>query len=332
MEFNQIIKDLKAKNYKPIYFLFGEEEYFIDKISDYIEEHVLDENEKEFNQTVLYGLDTDTVSIDAEAKRFPMMAQYNVVIIKEAQNLKNWEVLENYFKNPSKSTILVFNHKFKKPDGRSKALKAVKQNSVYFESKKLYENQVITWLEQLVRANGFNIDPRASLFMVESVGYELSKLSNEASKMFINLKPGDRIDASFIEQNIGVSKDYNVFELTNALGNKNVFKANKIIQHFGNNEKAYPLPLILPSIYRFFSQLLLFYSAKTMDQGRLASVMKVNPYFVKDFKKYAPNYSVKKIARIMSALRKADLRSKGVGDSASSNHDILKELVFEILH
>lgn len=332
MEFNQIIKDLKAKNYKPIYFLFGEEEYFIDKISDYIEEHVLDENEKEFNQTVLYGLDTDTVSIDAEAKRFPMMAQYNVVIIKEAQNLKNWEVLENYFKNPSKSTILVFNHKFKKPDGRSKAIKAVKQNSVYFESKKLYENQVITWLEQLVRANGFNIDPRASLFMVESVGYELSKLSNEASKMFINLKPGDRIDASFIEQNIGVSKDYNVFELTNALGNKNVFKANKIIQHFGNNEKAYPLPLILPSIYRFFSQLLLFYSAKTMDQGKLASVMKVNPYFVKDFKKYAPNYSVKKIARIMSALRKADLRSKGVGDSASRNHDILKELVFEILH
>ena len=332
MEFNQIIKDLKAKNYKPIYFLFGEEEYFIDKISDYIEEHVLDENEKEFNQTVLYGLDTDTVSIDAEAKRFPMMAQYNVVIIKEAQNLKNWEVLENYFKNPSKSTILVYNHKFKKPDGRSKAIKAVKQNSVYFESKKLYENQVITWLEQLVRANGFNIDPRASLFMVESVGYELSKLSNEASKMFINLKPGDRIDASFIEQNIGVSKDYNVFELTNALGNKNVFKANKIIQHFGNNEKAYPLPLILPSIYRFFSQLLLFYSAKTMDQGKLASVMKVNPYFVKDFKKYAPNYSVKKIARIMSALRKADLRSKGVGDSASRNHDILKELVFEILH
>lgn len=332
MEFNQIFKDLKAKNYKPIYFLFGEEEYFIDKISDYIEEHVLDENEKEFNQTVLYGLDTDTVSIDAEAKRFPMMAQYNVVIIKEAQNLKNWEVLENYFKNPSKSTILVFNHKFKKPDGRSKAIKAVKQNSVYFESKKLYENQVITWLEQLVRANGFNIDPRASLFMVESVGYELSKLSNEASKMFINLEPGDRIDASFIEQNIGVSKDYNVFELTNALGNKNVFKANKIIQHFGNNEKAYPLPLILPSIYRFFSQLLLFYSAKTMDQGKLASVMNVNPYFVKDFKKYAPNYSVKKIARIMSALRKADLRSKGVGDSASRNHDILKELVFEILH
>ena len=332
MEFNQIIKDLKAKNYKPIYFLFGEEEYFIDKISDYIEEHVLDENEKEFNQTVLYGLDTDTVSIDAEAKRFPMMAQYNVVIIKEAQNLKNWEVLENYFKNPSKSTILVFNHKFKKPDGRSKAIKAVKQNSVYFESKKLYENQVITWLEQLVRANGFNIDPRASLFMVESVGYELSKLSNEASKMFINLEPGDRIDASFIEQNIGVSKDYNVFELTNALGNKNVFKANKIIQHFGNNEKAYPLPLILPSIYRFFSQLLLFYSAKTMDQGKLASVMKVNLYFVKDFKKYAPNYSVKKIARIMSALRKADLRSKGVGESASRNHDILKELVFEILH
>lgn len=332
MEFNQIIKDLKAKKFQPVYFLCGEEEYFIDKISDYIEEHILDDNEKEFNQTVLYGLDTDTVSIAAEAKRFPMMAPYNVVIIKEAQNLKNWDALESYFTKPSPTTILVINHKFKKPDGRSKAIKAVKKNSVFFESKKLYENEVISWVDKYVKAHGFTIDPRACWFMVESVGYELSKLSNEANKMFINLKPGERIDASFIEQNIGVSKDYNVFELNNALGVKDVLKANKIIRHFGNNEKAYPLQLILPGIYRYFSQLLLLYSAKTTNSRELAPIMGINPFFVKDYQKAAPNYSVKKIARIMSALRKADLRSKGVGDSGTSKHDILKELIFEILH
>jgi DNA polymerase-3 subunit delta len=332
LEFNQIIKDLKEKNYKPIYFLCGEEEYFIDKISDFIENSVLDEGEKEFNQTVLYGLETDAVSIAAEAKRFPMMAPYNVVIIKDAQNIKSWDVLEPYFNAPSDSTILVINHKFKKPDGRSKAIKAVKKSAVYFESKKLYENQVIAWVEKFVKAHGFNIDPRATMLLVESVGYELSKLSNEASKMFINLQKGVTIDSKFIEENIGVSKDFNVFELTNALGEKNVLKANKIIKHFGSNEKMYPLPMVLPSIYRYFSQLLLYYTVKSGDKNEAASVMGVAPFFVKDFQRASSNYSVKKIARIMSALRKADLRSKGVGDSGISNYDIMKELVFEILH
>jgi DNA polymerase-3 subunit delta len=332
LEFNQIIKDLKEKKYKPIYFLCGEEEYFIDKISDFIEDSVLDEGEKEFNQTVLYGLETDAVSIAAEAKRFPMMSPYNVIIIKEAQNIKQWDVLESYFKEPSATTILVINHKFKKPDGRSNAIKAVKKTAVYFESKKLYENQVIAWLEKFVKTHGFKIDPRAIMLMVEFVGYDLSKLSNEGSKMFINLQKGATIDSKFIEENIGVSKDYNVFELNNALGVKDVLKANKIIKHFSSNEKMYPLQKTLPSMYRYFSQLLLYHTVKGGDQKEAASVMGVSPYFVKDYQRASVNYSVKKIARIMSALRKADLRSKGVGDSGISKYDIMKELVFEILH
>ncbi|KAA3644293.1 MAG: DNA polymerase III subunit delta [Bacteroidetes bacterium] len=332
MEFSQIIKDLKAKKYQPVYFLFGEEEYFIDRISDYIEEHVLDSSEKEFNQTVLYGLETDVLSIVSAAKRYPMMAPYNVIIIKEAQNIKKWDALESYFKNPLDSTILVINHKFKKPDGRSKAIKAAKEHSVFFESKKLYEDKIVAWVEKFIQAKGYTIEPKATMLMVESIGLELTKLSNEIGKLSLNVKKGTLITPDIIEQNVGISKEYNVFELTDAISNRNILKANKIINHFGANEKSYPLPLVLPTIYRYFSQLLLFHTVKGADNRTKASVVGVNPYFLKSFEIGAKHYPVKKIARIISALRSADLQSKGVGSSSSSNLDILKELLFIILH
>ena len=331
MEFNQIIRDLKNRVYYPIYLLNGDEEYFIDEISDYIEKSVLDESEQEFNQTVLYGLDTDVLTVESEAKRYPMMASHNVVIVKEAQHLKKIENLANYAKNPSPTTILVLNYKHKKADGRSVLTKEVKKSGAFFTSKRLYDNQVGSWIESYLKDEGYTITPKASLLLVEFLGTDLSKISNELNKLMLNLPSGSAIDPKAIEENIGISKDYNAFELNNALGERNILKANQIILHFGNNEKAYPLPLILPTIYRFFSQLLLFHTVKNESNREIAAKIGVNPFFVKDYQAAARNYSVKKIARAIASLRKADLLSKGVGGSLN-NHEILRELVFEILH
>jgi len=332
LEFHQIIKDLRSKSYKPIYLLCGEEEFFIDQISDYIEQHLLGEGEKEFNQTILYGLDTDVLAVEAEAKRYPMMSPYNLVMVKEAQNLKKIEALASYANNPSPTTILVLAHKHKKADGRSAFTKAVKKHGVYFESKKLYDNQLAPWIEQYVQDRSFSISPKASLLLVEFLGASLSKVSNELDKLMINLKEGDTIDPKLIEENIGISKDYNVFELNNALGVRDVVKANQIINYFGQNEKTHPLPMVLPSLYRYFSQLLLFHTVKDKPNREIASKLGINPYFIKDFQTASRQYSIKKIAKIIAGLRKADLQSKGIGSSSMSNHEILQELIFLIIH
>lgn len=332
MEFEQIIHDIKDKNYKPIYVLCGDEEYYIDKISDYIEKTVLDDGEKEFNQTILYGLETDVLTIESEAKRYPMMAPYNVVIVKEAQALKKLEGLTNYAKNPSQTTILALCIKHGKPDGRSTFIKEVKKSHVYFQSKKLYDNQVGPWIESYLKRKGHTISPKATFMLVEFLGLELSKISNELDKLMINLQPGQQIDEKIIEDNIGISKDYNVFELNSALGELNVLKANKIIYNLGKNEKANPLPMVLPAMYRYFSQLLLFQTVRNASDREVSSKLGVNPFFVRDFKLAGRNYNTKKVARAIKALRKADNHSKGIGASNLSNLEILQELVFEIIH
>lgn len=332
MKFEQILSELRQKKYRPIYFLTGDEEYFIDQIADYIEEHALDAAEKEFNQTIVYGRETDMLNIESEAKRFPMMANYNVVIVKEAQMLKKWEMLVSYIKNPSPTTILVICHKHKKPDGRNQGIKAFKEHAVYFESKSLYENQVASWIESRVADLGFKIHPKASQMLIEFLGTDLSKISNELGKLVINLEKGSSIDGKIVEENIGISKDYNAFELNNALGSRDILKANQIIQHFGKNESAYPIPLLLPVIYRFFAQLLLFKSLPAGNPKVAASKLGINPYFLKDYQLAAKNFSQKKIARIMSSLRNADIRSKGVGVTKMPNYDILQELIYDILH
>lgn len=332
MKFEHIIKDLKNKVYHPIYLLCGEEEFFIDKISDYIEEHVLDETEKEFNQTILYGLETSVPELIAAAKRFPMMASYQVIIVKEAQSLSKLADLAEYAKNPQKTTILVLNHKHKKADGRSEFAKLMKKQGVYFESKPLYENEIPAWINHQLKNKGFEITPKACQLMVENIGVELSKISNELNKLVITLGKPKTIDEHDIERNIGISKDYNVFELTKALGNRDLVKANKIVNHFGKNSKDHPLPATLPMLYSFFSKVLLYHTLKSTDKRTVASTLGINPYFAGDYALAARNYSVKKIARIMSALRSADLRSKGVGSTDASQADLYKELIFEILH
>lgn len=332
MEFSRIISDIKQKKFEPIYFLCGEEPYYIDKICDLIEATVLDEHEKEFNQTVVYGLDTDIPSVVAASKRYPMMAPYNVVIVKEAQNLKKWSEFVPYLDSPSSTTVLVFAHKFKKPDGRTPFGKAIKKKAVYFDSKKLYDNQYPQWIEQNINSRGYRIEPKATLLLFEYLGSDLSKLDNEIEKLLINVKKETTIDVEMITSSIGISKDFNVFELNKALSDRNVLKANKIINYFGQNEKNYPLPQLLPMIYRHFSQILLFHTVKSESQRTQSSVLGISPYFLKDYQAASKNYNVKKIAKIMGYLREADQHSKGIGDSSTSNWDILKELVFKIIH
>jgi DNA polymerase-3 subunit delta len=332
LDFNKIIRDLKNKVYQPIYLLYGEEEFFIDQISDYIEDHVLEESEKEFNQSVLYGLDTEVRSLIAEAKRYPMMASYNVVIVKEAQKLRGIYELESYLKQHSPTTILVLCYKHGKVDGRKNFVKLAKKLGVVFESKRLYDNQIPAWIEEYLKGQGAAIEPKAMNLMVEFLGNDLSKISNELDKLLINLKEGERINDQLIEQNIGISKDYNVFELNNALGSKDVMKANRIINYFGQNEKDHAVPATLPMMYRFFSQILLFHHFSPADDRTLASKMGTNPFFLKDYKVAAKHYTVKKVAKIIEYMREADLQSKGVKGGGVNTHDIYKELIFKILH
>tara|TARA_B100001109_G_C18859043_1_gene473110 strand:+ start:1315 stop:2313 length:999 start_codon:yes stop_codon:yes gene_type:complete len=332
LKYSQIIQDLKNKVYHPIYLLYGEEEFFIDQISDFIEHKVLDEAEKEFNLSVLYGLETDVLSLISAAKRFPMMASYNVIIVKEAQSLSGIGELATYVKNPSPTTILVLNHKHKKPDGRSEFMKLMKKQGVCFESKTLYENQVVSWIEEYLKAKGFTISPKSAQLIVENLGNSLSKITNELDKLTISISGTSHIEDKHIEENIGISKDYNVFELNNALGNRDVLKANTIINHFGKNPQDFPPAATLPMVYNFFSKVLLYHTVAKEANNIKASKLGVNPFFLKDYAVAARNYSVKKIARIISSLRKADTRSKGIGNVETEAQDLYKELVFEILH
>ncbi|MEQ8908074.1 MAG: DNA polymerase III subunit delta [Vicingaceae bacterium] len=332
MKYEEIIRDLKNKVYHPIYLLFGEEEFFIDQISDYIEEHVLEEAEKEFNQAVLYGMETDVQTLVAQAKRFPMMASYNVIIVKEAQNLKNMDQLLEYSKQPSPTTILVLNYKHKKPDGRMGFVKQMKKQGVFFHSKALYPNQVPAWVESYLKSKKFSINPRACQILVESLGAELSKISNELDKLILTLSEPKEINAQDIERNIGISKDYNVFELNSALGSRDVVKANKIITYFAKNGKDHPPARVLPMVYSYFSKLLLYHTVASKDRKAIAATLGISPFFIKDYAVGASNFSIKKIARVISALRKADTHSKGIGGGELSEADIFKELVYEILH
>ena len=332
MKFEQIIADLQRKIYHPIYLLQGEEGFFLDEISDYIEKHVLEESEKDFNQTVLYGAETDVEAILSVAKRFPMMASHNVVIVKEAQNVKKIEELESYVSQPLETTILVLVYKHKTVDQRKKFGKLISKKAVVFTSKKLYESDAINWAQKYAQDKQLALPPKASLLLIESLGTELSKIANEINKLAVVLKPGAEISLEVIEKNIGISKDYNVFELTKAMAQKDVQKANRIVQHFGKNPKLYPLQMLLPGIYMFFSKVLLFHSVKNEQDRVIMSKLGVPAFIVKEYKLAGKNYPVKKLARIISYLRECDNKSKGIGNHNTSSSDLLKEFVFKAMH
>jgi DNA polymerase-3 subunit delta len=332
MRFEQILQDLKNKVYRPIYLLMGEEAFFIDKLSEYIENNILDESEKEFNQQIVYGLETDIITLIAEAKRFPMMASHNVIIIKEAQNLKKIEELASYAEQPLSSTLLVICYKYGKVDKRKAVVKAIAKHGVVFESKKLYDNQIPPWIDNYVSHHKFKISPKVALQLAEFLGNDLSKIANEIDKLSINMNTGDEITSALVEQNIGLSKEYNYFELNAALGTKNVLKSNQIIHYFSSNEKKYPFPVIIGSLYRYFSQLLNYHFLKDKSRNAAAAALKVHPFFMKDYEIAAKQYTIKKVVAIIAYLREYDVKSKGVDNAGSENSELLRELVFKILH
>jgi DNA polymerase-3 subunit delta len=329
----QITKDIKAGHLKPIYFLMGEEPYYIDKLTDFIEQNVLQEHERDFNQSILYGRDVTIEEVIGSAKRFPMMADRQVVVVREAQELsRTIDKLEAYAENPQPTTVLVFAYKYKTLDKRKKITKLLDKVGVVYESKKLYENQVGEWIKRVLAGQGYNIEPKATAILVEFLGTDLSKINNELEKLKIILPKGHTFTPLDIEENIGFSKDFNNFELRKAIGEKNQVKAYQIIDYFAQNPKDNPLVVTTGLVFGFFSQLLQYHGLKDKSQMNAAKVLKVNPYFVKDYEVAFRNYPMKKVSAIVAALRTIDLKSKGVGAASTSQHDLLKELLITIFN
>jgi DNA polymerase-3 subunit delta len=333
MTFEKILRDLKNKNYSPVYFLTGDEPYYIDQITNYITDNILSDSEKTFNQVILYGKDTDIPEIINSAKRFPMMSKYQVVVVREAQNLDNIDDLTYYTDHPLKSTILVINYKYNKLDKRLKLYKSVNDNGIFFESKKLYENKVGEWIYSFLDDRGYKIEPSASALLIEYLGNDLSKIANELEKLIISLDDRVKtINPTVIENNIGISKDFNNFELQKALIEKDSLKANRIINYFDKNQKNNPITLTITSLYYFFTRILSYHSLKDKSSKKVASVLKISPFFVSEYQAAARVYSPGKVEQVISILREYDLKSKGVGNLTSSPGDLLKELIYKILH
>ncbi|WP_091394659.1 DNA polymerase III subunit delta [Flavobacterium noncentrifugens] len=327
----KIVNDIKNGNIKPIYFLMGEEPYYIDRLSDYIDQNLLSEEEKGFNQTILYGRDVSIEEVISTCKRYPMMAERQVVIVREAQDLsKTIDKIESYAENPMPTTVLVICYKYKTLDKRKKVSKLLEKNGLVYESKKLYDNQVGEWIKRVLSGKGFTIEPKASAMLVEFLGTDLSKINNELEKLQIVLPKGSTISAKHIEENIGFSKDYNVFELRKALGERNQLKAYQIAQYFAENPKDNPMVVTTSLVFGFFLQLLQYHGLKDKNPKNVASVLKVNPYFLKDYDVALRNYPMKKVSQIVATLREIDVKSKGVGANALSQHDLLKEMLVRI--
>jgi DNA polymerase-3 subunit delta len=328
-----LVSAIKKGDLKPIYFLMGEEPYYIDKVSDFIQDNVLEESEKGFNQMVLYGRDVTIEDIVSNAKRYPMMAEKQVVIIKEAQDLsRTIEKLADYAKNPQPSTVLVINYKYKTIDKRKALYKTLNKVGVVYESKKLYDNQVLDWIRRVLAGQGYTITPKAAQMLVEFLGTDLSKIENELNKLKIVLPANSQITPEAIEENIGISKDFNNFELRKAIGERNLEKAFKIVKYFADNPKDNPMVVTVSMLFGFFSQLLQFHGLSDKSPRSVASILKINPYFVNEYISAARNFSMKKVSEVIGVLREFDVRSKGVGSNAVPQGDLLKELIFRILN
>jgi DNA polymerase III subunit delta len=331
MTFENIFTELKAGKFRPVYFLMGEEAYFIDQIMNYLTQHALAEPDRAFNQMVLYGRDTDMNSIVMMAKRFPMMAPYQLIVVKEAQYLKNLDGFEYYLDKPMPTTILCFAYKHKKIDKRTKIAKLLAEKSVLFESEKIREDKTPAWIISHVNSLGFKIDQKTATLLVDFLGNDLNKISNEIEKLILVLPEGVKhIGAGLIEKNIGISKDFNNFELTRALVTRDVVKANRIIRYFGSNPRNNPFVLTISSLFYYFTKLLHYHSLSDKSRVNAARELGINPYFVTEYQQAAGSFPLSKIQRIISWLREYDLKAKG--GSAASEDELLKELIYKILH
>jgi DNA polymerase III subunit delta len=330
-DFDEMISAIRSKKFSPVYFFCGEEEFFIDQLVDAIENSVLTETEKAFNQSVIYGKDATAQNVIETCRRLPMMSDKQLVIIKEAQSFKEIDGIINYLKNPVKSTILAIAYKHGLPDKRKAFGKEIQKQSVYFESNPLRDYQMPAWIKKYIKEKGYKIDDIAVDLLAEYTGTDLSTVSNEISKLIINKPKGSSITTTDIESGVGVSKEYNSFELSNALANKNVTKAHKIINYFSANPKNGPIPLVLGTLQGFFAKAWVCYHNKQKSDYDLAALLKVNPYFVKDYKAACAKYSVQKMEYIFYVLEEYDLRSKGIGNNSIKEGELLKEVIIKIL-
>ena len=332
MTYEQILSEIHKKNFAPIYFLTGEEPYFIDMLSDTIENEALDEADRAFNQIVLYGRDVDVETIANHARSFPMMGERMVVIVKEAQDVKNLENFEAYLDTIPETTLLVFVYKYKKFDKRKTLAKKIDKKGVWFESKKLYDSNIPGWIQNYLKAEGYSITPKATQMLADFLGTDLHKIANELKKLTIALPKNRSIDDADVERNIGISKDFNVFELQNAIGNRDVLKANRIVNYFGDNGKDNPLLVTAITLYGYFSKILKLHLATDKSQGALASLLGVNPYFVRDYQTAARNYPPQTCIRNISILREFDMKSKGYESGEVSEKDLYREMIFKLMH
>ena len=332
MTYEQILSDIHKKNFAPVYFLTGDEPYFIDMISDTIENEALDEADRAFNQIVVYGRDVDVETIANHARSFPMMGERMVVIVKEAQDVKNLENFEPYLDTIPDTTLLVFVYKYKKFDKRKTLAKKIEKKGVWFESKALRDYNIPGWIQSYLKGEGYSITPKATQMLADFLGTDLHKIANELKKLTITLPKNKSIDDADVEHNIGISKDYNVFELQNAIGSRDVLKANRIVNYFGDNGKDNPLLVTAINLYSFFTKIMKLHCAQDKSQGNLAAVLGVNPYFVKDYQLAARNYPPQTCIRNISILREFDMKSKGYESGDVSEKDLYREMIFKLMH
>lgn len=332
MTYEQILSEIHKKNFAPVYFLTGDEPYFIDMISETIENEALDEADRAFNQIVVYGRDVDVETIANHARSFPMMGERMVVIVKEAQDVKNLENFEPYLDTIPDTTILVFVYKYKKFDKRKTLAKKIEKKGVWFESKALRDYNIPGWIQSYLKGEGYSITPKATQMLADFLGTDLHKIANELKKLTITLPKNKSIDDADVERNIGISKDYNVFELQNAIGSRDVLKANRIVNYFGDNGKDNPLLVTAINLYSFFTKVMKLHCAQDKSQGNLAAVLGVNPYFVKDYQLAARNYPPQTCIRNISILREFDMKSKGYESGDVSEKDLYREMIFKLMH
>ncbi len=337
MDFEALLSEIKQQNFKAVYFLHGDEAYFIDTLAKHIENATLPEEQKAFNQTIFYGKDTDVQQVVDTARRLPMMAEHQLILLREAQEMRGLQELAGYVSKPVPSTILVISHKHKKLNGNSslaKALKGNKEQAVLFEAKKLYDNKVPGWVSNYLKAQKLEISPDAAALVGEYLGSDLSKVANELDKLALNLKGQQKITAQEVEAHIGISKDYNVFELQKALGQRDIAKSSRIIQFFASNPKKNPLQAVVASLYNYFSKLLVLHDLKSLPDKDLASKLRVNPYFLREYRVAGKQFNRLQVEKALLLLAEYDLKSKGVGydGSGKSGGELLKEMIWRILN
>lgn len=331
MNASKIIADWKKGNFHPVYWLEGEEEYDIDQITQYAEHHILPESEAGFNLTVLYGRDTDWATVMNACRRYPMFAERQVVVLKEAQQMKEVEKLEAYIQQPLHSTVFIVAYKGKKVDGRSKLAKLLKERGVLVSTKKMYDNQLPDWTKGLVESKGLSIAPKALQLMVEHIGNDLSRIHNEITKLEVNLGGRKQITEDDIEQYVGVSKEFNVFELQSALGKKDLGRALTIVQYFGNNPKAAPIQMVLPALYNYFSKVYMIFGVGSTDEKAIAAAIGVNPFFVRDYLQAAKIYQQSGTEQALMLLHQYNLRSIGIQDAGTEDASLLKEMMVKMM-